>query len=241
MLKIITSPNSEFEQLYLKVRKKEGRLYRAEEVKRLPEVKNTDSHCKEWGVRRVSLHNFLDALDGRPEIRTILEIGCGNGWFSAAIAREFSDKSVYGCDLNMPELSLADEAFPMANLNFIYADVFEEWPSDLSHFDLVILPSSIQYFPSINKLITRLWKMTDEIQILDSPFYHEEDIEDAINRSRQYYHNLGFPKMAETYFHHSYEDVIKHQPEYLYRPPTGWRRKFAKSPFPWIRLIKPKT
>lgn len=240
MLKIITPPNSEFEQLYLKLREKEGRLYGVEEVKQLPEVKNTDGHCKEWDVRRVSLHNFLDALDDRSEISTVLEIGCGNGWFSAAIAQEYPGKLVYGCDLNMHELSLADEAFPMANLNFIYADIFEEWPADLSHFDLVILPSSVQYFSSINKLIKQLWTMTDEIQILDSPFYHEEDIEEAINRSRQYYHKLGFPQMANTYFHHSYEELAKHNPEYLYRPPTGWRRKFAKSPFPWIRLTKPR-
>ncbi len=241
MLKIISPIKNDFESLYLQVREKEERLYTVEEVRRLPHVPKGHPHYKEWEIRRLGLEGVLNHLNEREEIKSILEIGCGNGWFSAGIAEYFPEKEVTGCDLNMCELEMADKAFDFTNLHFIYADIFEELVGSDLNFDLIILPSSVQYFSDFDNLMSALWELTDEVHILDSPFYLEEDLEDAVNRTRQYYHNLGFPKMAKMYFHHSYEDLKKYNPEFLYRPPTGWRKKFARTPFPWIRLIKPRA
>ena len=241
MLKIITPPKNDFEALYLKVREKEGRLYNIEEVKVLPNVPKGHQHFKEWAIRRAGLDGVLNYLSEREEVKSVLEIGCGNGWFSAGIAEYFPEKEITGCDLNMGELQLADQAFDLPNLHFIYADVFQELQESDERFDVVILPSSVQYFPDFDNLIFALWELSDEVHILDSPFYIIEDLDEATNRTRQYYHKLGFPQMAKMYFHHTYEDLKKYNPEFLYRPPTGWRKKFAKSPFPWIRLTKSKV
>src|SRR5690606_22727560 len=226
MLKIISPPKNDFEQLYLKVREKEGRLYDVHEIRRLPEVPGGHPHYKEWQVRKLGLESILGYLNEGEGLKNILEVGCGNGWFSAAIANYFPEREVTGCDLNMHELAQADGAFELPNLHFVYADVFAELQDENMRFDIAILPSSVQYFPDFDNLMFALWELADEVHILDSPFYNDEDIEEAQNRTSHYYHELGFPQMAKMYFHHSYENLKKYQPEFFYRPPTGWRKKF---------------
>lgn len=238
MLHIITPPSNDFENLYLKVREKEGRLYDLEAVKNLPVVPKSDCNAGEWKVRAASLKAFINYLDEREDVQRILEIGCGNGWFGASIASVYPEVQVVGCDMNMFELKQADQAFDYENINFLYADIFAEWPQEWAHFDMVILPSSVQYFRDFKELIERLWSFAPEIHILDSPFYEASEVKAAESRTQRYYHSLGFPKMAKTYYHHSYSELRSFDPQFLYRPPKGWRRKFARSPFPWIRLVK---
>ena len=239
MLHIISQPTDGFEKLYLQVRQKEKRVYDIEQIKDLPIVAKSDCHLAEWKVRNTSLKVFLNYLEEREDVQRILEIGCGNGWFSAAVAKAFPELQVVGCDMNLHELRQAEKAFDYDNLNFLHADIFEDWPKDWSNYDLVILPSSVQYFADLEQLFKRLWENTPEIHIMDSPFYRESEVRGAEQRSQRYYHNLGFPKMARVYHHHTYEELRAFDPQFLYRPPRGWRRRFARSPFPWVRLLKP--
>ena len=235
-MKFLTEINTEFEDIYLKTRKLEGRVYKDSEAKDLPDVNAIHQHSREWKLRKKSSSRFVSYLKQQPEIHKILEIGCGNGWFSALMAREFEERTFIGFDLNKEELEQADRIFNYPNLEFVYADIFEDLPGSYSHFDLIVLPSSVQYFRNLSVLLGRLKVLTREIHILDSHFYDREDLFDARQRSFTYYDDLGVPEMADLYFHHSREELMKFDPEYLYRPKKGLVGRIFSDPFPWVKI-----
>lgn len=173
MLHLLSQPFDRFEKMYLKAREKEGRVYSIEEIQKLPQVDKTHSHAAEWEVRTKSLKAFLNYLDQREDVQRILEIGCGNGWFAAGIAAQFPEVNVVGCDLNMLELKQAEEAFDLENLDFVYANIFEDWPQQWQQYDLVVLPSSVQYFKNFKELIEQLFTFAGEVHILDFRFMQQ--------------------------------------------------------------------
>jgi hypothetical protein len=75
--------------------------------------------------------------------------------------------------------------------------------------------------------------------MLDSPLYRVEEIPAARERTRTYYRSIGFPEMADYYFHHPVSALTEFSPRWLYRP-QGWQIRLARrfgrsvSPFPWI-------
>lgn len=233
-----------FETIYLDVRASEQRIYSIDTVKKLPDVSVDHPHYQEWSIRKRSMLRFLKYIKAAQNVERILEVGCGNGWFSAAISREFPDKQVVGCDLNLFELKQAKSAFDQANLSFVYADIFEEWPSDLQNFDLIFLASSAQYFKNLNSLMLALKLHTSkraEIHFLDTHFYPQKKIKAAESRSHHYYVQLGYSAMAENYFHHSMEDLKRQGARLLYKP-RGMLRWFSPnaSPFPWAKIMVSK-
>ena len=101
--------------------------------------------------------------------------------------------------------------------------------------------ASIQYFSSIPVLLNKLKSIlipTGEIHILDSPFYYQNQVSAAADRSIEYYEKLEIPDMAQYYHHHGIEEVK--QFEVLYRPKSKWQKLWNKrdSPFPWLRFVK---
>jgi ubiquinone/menaquinone biosynthesis C-methylase UbiE len=230
-----------FEQEYIALRKKEGRLYRDEEVSLLPEFRGASNLVEEWKKRNLSAQRLVQYLKHKNKL--ILDLGCGNGWLSNLISVSLSAQ-VVAMDLNEVELKQGARVFrPNPNLVHIYGDIFFI-PFQPDLFDTIILASAIQYFEDLKKLIERLFhflKPEGEIHILDSPLYFLNDIQGAIERSSLYFEKLGFPQMSQFYFHHSWKDLnsfnclIRHNPRSL-------SSKLSKligrnqSPFPWICL-----
>src|SRR5204863_6137463 len=92
-------------------------------------------------------------------------------------------------------------------LSFLYADirsgVFEKPCTDT-----IILASVIQYFPDPHILLSNLQKILTpegQIHIIDSPFYREENVLFAKQRSEKYFIESGQPEMRSYYFHHSWK------------------------------------
>ncbi|HCK65663.1 MAG TPA: hypothetical protein DHW49_05310, partial [Anaerolineae bacterium] len=84
-------------------------------------------------------------------------------------------------------------------------------------------------------------KPKGEIHILDSAFYADDEIPQAMKRSEEYYSSLGFPEMSRYYFHHRVSELQKFSPKWLYRPnlfALRIKRMFGKvdSPFPWVMI-----
>lgn len=199
----ISPKNSRFESSYLQIRNIENRIYSNEKVALLPYLDRNDPHFKEWKLRAKTLERFLPYLTKRHENSSLLEIGCGNGWFSSRCASVV--KSVTAIDVNETELKQAASVFDQDNLSFCYWDIFTPSPSNET-FDCIVLNASIQYFPDGKKLIERLKELLSddgEIHILDSPFYSAEVIKEAKERSDSYYQEQGVEEMSAYYFHHS--------------------------------------
>lgn len=245
MLYLSKPAHQEFEKLYVLQRQKEGRLLSDGEVKELPYLTG-HSLEKEWQLRQQTTKRFISYLDGKP-ISTLMEIGCGNGWFSHLLAEKFPNISVWGIDINVKELEQAARVFKRdQNLRFAYWDVFQ--PIDqIPKPGLIVLNASVQYFPSIEKLLARLFevlKAYGEIHIIDSPFYEEQEIPKASARSEEYYRESELPELSRFYHHHSLIDIERKYTVERKFDPTKFSVKLKKilgkkpSPFPWIKITK---
>ena len=229
-----TEPRGSFSETYIAVRKKEGRIFDKESLALLPEVTKAHPHFSEWKLRKKSALRFREYLSKKPMPLSVLEIGCGNGWFSNFISGE--GRSVLGIDINNQELEQADAVFKKSGLAFAYADIFKKSAIWDMRFDIIVLNSCLQYFSDVARLVDTIRPLlTDDgaIHIIDTPFYDSSEIESAKKRSAEYYEALGFPEMALQYFHHSRNDLGKYVR--LYRP-SGLKYFTNDSPFYWVKL-----
>jgi len=242
------APFENFLRAYIDVRNKEGRLLMVDQVKSLPVLPNDHALYREWQLRADSLKRFEQYIKRNPPGGPVLDLGCGNGWFTHKIA-ELTGREVIGLDINIPELEQAARIFKNENLRFFLGDIFE----DIFHqdsFHLITLNASAQYFPNIHGLIKRLLyllKSNGEIHFLDTHFYRDEaSAQAAAERTKAYYSNLGFPEMSSHYHHHTLKSlnqmnainykILHNNSKFKTQTSKLFRRK--TSPFPWICIAK---
>lgn len=230
-----------FERKYLSIREKEKRIYTDEQVKKLPEIDVTHPHNQEWRLRKESMQRLVRYVNQK-KFRSILDIGCGNGWLSSHLAKTKAE--VLALDVNEVELKQGSRVFnELDNLTFIYADVRSNPFKAEKLFDLIVLSSSIQYFSDINGLVRSLQPLlleNGEIHILDSPIYqNRNEAALAKKRSEEYFNSMEHAWMNHYYFHHTAEQFRFHF-KVLYSPSSFLSRiknMISKSsPFPWISI-----
>ena len=236
----LTEKKEEFESDYIKVREKENRVLTDSEVSILPKTYSKNPNKKEWELREKSTQRILNYLESKNKDLSILDIGCGNGWFTNQLASISKENKIIGLDVNTEELEQAVRLFETEKTCFLYGDVFK-LEDFRAQFDIITLNASVQYFSDFTKLITVLvnfLKINGEIHIIDSPFYEEKEIEKAKLRTELYYTNLGFPEMAKNYFHHKKGDLKDFV--ILYKPKGFIAQKLSKksTPFLWLKYNK---
>lgn len=231
-----------FEQLYMRLRQKEGRIYTDEVTANLPCINKNHPNAKEWKTRERSLKKLLTYIKHIATDPTILEVGCGNGWLSAQLA-DTTAGNVIGMDINNTELEQAKRVFHQyANLSFINGDLRNGILAD-KKLDIIIFAASIQYFPSLKEVIDAALKYlmpNGEIHILDSHFYPQKEMAAAKQRTKKYYASIGFDELTNYYHHHSIEALNGYRYKIL-QDPFSWKNKLwaTKYPFHWI-IIKNK-
>lgn len=235
-------PSREFENIYLQVRKAEQRLYTDKEVERLPSISKEHIHYKEWQIRKASLKNLIKHLQRKKKPLKILEIGCGNGWFSAALANAARSWTVTGTDINTTELDQATRVFgSIQNLNFSFFDVYAN-EVITGKYDVIVFAASVQYFSSLTQVIEKslsLLSPIGEIHLIDTIFYKNEMLAAAKERTDKYFSDLGYPMASKYYFHHSLEDLTGFEFVILEKPATKLQKLFGnRSPFYWISVKK---
>jgi ubiquinone/menaquinone biosynthesis C-methylase UbiE len=231
---------NQFEETYLALRRKEGRIYSDEEVRWLPSVDTSHPYFAEWRIRKRSCEKLVGYLRSKKQSLKILEVGCGNGWLCYQLSK-IEHCKVTGIDINKTELKQAQRIFGrLDNLEFLAAEIADE---KIQHrkFDIIIFAASIQYFPSLEEIISSCLQMLSvngEIHILDSHFYSDSGSATARNRSEEYFHSMGFSQMTQHYFHHEAQQLKKYNFKILYNP-SRMRRIFGidKNPFPWICIM----
>ena len=235
------SKTNEFEDIYLQVRKAEQRIYTDEEVKKLPLISKDHVHYPEWEIRRKSFQKLVKFLDKKGRPLEILEIGCGNGWLSANLAKHNTQWEIVGTDINNTELEQAKRVFDsLDRLDFLYFDLnSNEW--GYKKFDIIIFAASIQYFQSIKQTIDNalvLLKPGGEIHIIDSIFYQANEIESARKRTLDYYNSIGFPRAAEHYFHHTVNELENYNMVFFQKPSFINKLFGSSNPFHWVSISR---
>ncbi len=236
--------NNEFESIYLKVRDNEKRILPDNELLNLPFASEKNPHKKEWDLRAKSYLRFKKYLKRIKEKINVMDLGCGNGWFCGQLSKSF-DHNFYCVDINMTELTQGRRVFNSGKIKCIYADIFTfEIPNAL--FDVVIINAAVQYFPDLKKLVERilvLLKDNGEIHIIDSPIYKSIEVENAKQRSFDYYSLMDSQEMAEHYHHHTWNELSTFNYNILYDPRLFMKRinrlfSIDDSPFPWIKITQ---
>ena len=241
----LTPEKGSFSSLYLQVRKLEKRVLTDNQLRSLPKLAPGNSHFKEWQLRQKSTTRFIAYLEKKDKPLKILDLGCGNGWFTHKMAQIAEENVVLGLDINIPELEQAAKVFEKSNLQFGYGNIEELSSQFKNTFDLITINAAMQYFnncTAILKLLKSFLTPSGEIHIIDSPFYEMSEISDAKERTLNYYSELGFPEMAKFYYHHNKKDVEEF--EVLYSPKKSFINKLSRrkeSPFPWLKYCHEKT
>lgn len=240
---LLTEPNRRFETVYLDARRREGWIYPDEQLRQLPAAAATDPHAALWQLRAGSMERFVQYAAALKQPLHILEIGCGNGWFSHAIAKALPNATVFGLDINLQELQQAALVFPQERLHWLYGDLFST-ALPARFFRLLVFNGSLHYFSDLAALFDRLLPALaaeGEIHILDSPFYPQAGKAEAAERTKNYYEKLGVAAMAAYYHAHSIEELAAYHPTLLHNP-AAWNNRFRRllgvpvNPLPWIRL-----
>jgi len=233
--------NSLFEKKYITIRCMENRLYSDMEVMNLPDISPEHTHAGEWAVRKRSCLRLIHHLTEKKKRLQILEPGCGNGWLSHCLAG-IPDAQVTGLDINFTELQQAARVFnENERLRFIYGDL-ESGVLNGRKFDCIVFAAAIQYFHSLRETMgfcLKLLKSGGEIHLLDSPFYEEEEIEAAKQRTFLYYDSLGYPEMCDHYFHHNINDLKGFRYHILQNPNSLFNKFWGnRDCFHWICIKK---
>jgi ubiquinone/menaquinone biosynthesis C-methylase UbiE len=229
-----------FEEQYLFLRKKEGRVYPDAIVKSLPEIGEGHPLQKEWLIRKASCQRLVRYLHRKRRPLQILEVGCGNGWLTNQLA-QLPDAMVTGIDINKTELQQARRVFQRNNLSFFYGDVRNLFFT--TSFDVVVFAASFHYFPSPEEVLSACFnamKGKGEVHILDSMFYTEETSGAARQRTRRYFDSNGVPNLSGFYFHHSISALQSFDYELIYNPRSFINKLRKTTPFPWIRINNSK-
>jgi ubiquinone/menaquinone biosynthesis C-methylase UbiE len=232
----ISTEHARFQQHYLLLRQKEGRLYSDEQVKQLPFISTTHPLWKEWKIRKESCDKLINDFSRKEKSLNILEIGCGNGWLCNRLSA-IADSNITGIDINETELKQAVRVFPA--VNFIYGDIRDCFLE--KQFDAIVFAASFQYFCSAKEILESCFFYLNEkgeVHILDTNFYSEETSPCAVKRSEEYFSANGFPQMSEFYFHHTLNELEDLNYDILYDPKRKLNRLFHQNPFPWIRIKK---
>ena len=231
-----TEPWQAFTAAYLRVREKEGRVLSDAQLKNLPRFDGNAALQKEWGLRAHSAKKLLNILRKEfPNGANLLDVGCGNGWFTNSLAE--AGFNATGIDVNLPELEQAARVFKHPKLNYAFADVFTWQPEET--FDAVIISAVLQYFPSPKQLFKRLFETNPELRkiyIIDTQFYSEDEKLQAKKRSENYYAQHSVAEMAQHYNHFSVEDLGENAKAISSPKPKLIRKLIGGSPFAIIEV-----
>ncbi len=235
----MTSHAGTFAESYLSIRRRESRLLNDEQILNLPEVAPDPAQAKEWQIRLRSASLLRDHLRDHRK-KTVLELGCGNGWLTHYLSRTVED--VIGVDINQYELEMAARLFkgPV----FVNGDIESKGLILPVSPDAIVIASAIQYFKNPDRLIKKLLTFLAPggmIHILDSPIYQDEEAAcRAHERSKHYFASLGV-ELPTYYHHHCWNDLGGIPYNVLYHPKamvsrfTRWLGKEIR-PFPWLMI-----
>lgn len=203
-----------FSDLYVQVRQKENRIYTEEEVRELPYLK-AHIHSKEWKIRAKNAELLRKYISKKyPNGIKILEIGSGNGWLSNFLS-QIPHSHVTGIEINEYELQQAKRVFQAKNLIFENKTLTD---TDFSKYDAVIFAASVQYFEHPQDVFNLIFTQNPQATVfcMDSFWYkNEAEAQQAKQRSEKYYTELGFPEMAQYYYHHTFEILNSYRFEIL--------------------------
>ncbi|MGH1418947.1 MAG: class I SAM-dependent methyltransferase [Hyphomicrobiaceae bacterium] len=99
----------------------------------------------------------VKALPTWSRVRSIIDIGCGNGDYARQLEAEFPDKSITAVDRSPALVSLAQQRHQNTKIKFEIADIINTAPK--GKFDAVILRFVVQHLDDVQNFFSRLQEL----------------------------------------------------------------------------------
>lgn len=105
--------------------------------------------------RHMAYHEYF--LDNIRDSEKVLDVGCGDGSVSYAIAKR-RKADVVGMDVNEEKVSAARDKYKIANLEFINGNALKDIPS--GNYDVVVLSNVLEHLPNRPEFLRNLKRST---------------------------------------------------------------------------------
>ena len=121
-----------------------------------------DKFTKERKLPAVELAYAVSC--GGAEIRSAIDIGCGSGFSTGAVAKAFPNAEITGIDFSEDMLAAAKKKYP--DIDFSRMSVPDELEMLGRKYDLVFSNACIQWIPDHRTLIPRLFSLLNDGGVL---------------------------------------------------------------------------
>lgn len=230
-----------FVGVYNRLLKKEGRIYPDEVLFALPEISTSDPQYAEWMINRYAYRKLVQHLKQKKCRLKILDVGCGNGWLPAQLARNIKC-DVQAMDINRAALKQARKVFAgLPNLRFYTGNMNGKLPAG-QVFDVIVFSGSIRFLSSLESTITEALNhltLKGEIHIINAKFYQEEMIAAERQSLNDYLTRMGAEAISSRYFFYTLKSLEAFNCKILFDPQSMINKLFgAKNPFHHIMIKK---
>lgn len=100
-----------------------------------------------------------------PGVRSVLDLGCGDGTYTAELKQSFPAVRFTGIDAAEAAIKAARVRFPAVDFQVADATRFETFPRD--HFDLAIARGVLHHLPDPEAAVANLLRSADEVLIIE--------------------------------------------------------------------------
>lgn len=176
---------------------------------------------------------------GRYQSKTILDVGCGNGYLLKKLASQA--KKVVGIDSSRKLLQYA-RGLISQNCQLILADLNKKFPLKPNSFDIVIANMVVQYLPTLNRFVVETARVLKKkgilVIILDHPahalFLRAQGLVGA--RNKKFIDSDSYFKLGKRRKHSLWDKAIL---EYYHRPIKDYLNPFT--PYFYLEKLEEKT
>lgn len=196
--------------------------------------KYKESGAYHWKQMKPSLKRFnaglaaryevaLELLPPPEDIRTILDIGCGDGYFSSRLAQQFKSAQIFAYDFDETGIELAKRqpvSLELGNLHFNVGDAF------YGHKDVSLIVAT-DVIEHVSDASAFLRKCFDTLRpsgylLLSTPIRYKEFPDDKYHIREFFF--TEFEKLTESSGFNILEHVATH--DFIYVEKYGWRYSF---------------
>lgn len=123
-------------------------------------------------VQKKTAQRLLQTAEVTPDIRTVLEVGCGTGRLTQRLLRSFPEASITAMDLAPGMIDVAKKRLSSDRVHLICGDIEE---TDLSgSYDLIVSNAVFQWLNDVEQTIGRLYQALSSKGVLAfSTFGHD--------------------------------------------------------------------
>ena len=122
-------------------------------------------------------------------------MGCGTGFFTSQLHKQFPDAEIYGLDISKDMLDIAKQILPSATFFNINLEQ-DNWPVRDQKYDLIVSLFMLHHLKDVEKFLNRLRNIAADHTVI----YIADFAKDTLTmKLAQYYWKLFLPSHQKSY------------------------------------------